>query len=105
MLAVQSGIHSLQRENVEIKGAIASLLTTVEQAGFSIVNGNTRRLGNRPGTRVMTTGLQEERLHAEGLDVLVQAAAVGADGARGPEDALPMTNATLMPTPISLHNL
>jgi len=104
MLAVQSGIHSLQRENVEIKGAMASLSTTVER-GFSIVNGNIRRLGNRPGTRVMTTGLQEERLHAEGLDVLVQAAAVGADGARGPEDALPMTNATLMPTPISLHNL
>ncbi len=103
MLAVQSGIHSLQRENVEIKGAMARLSTTVEQ-GFSIVNGIIRRLGNRPGTRVMTTGLQEERPHAGGLDALVQAAAVGADGARGP-DALPMTNATLMPTPRSLHNL
>jgi hypothetical protein len=44
MLAVQSGIHLLRRENVEIKGAMASLSTTVER-GFSIVNGNIRRLG------------------------------------------------------------
>jgi hypothetical protein len=65
---------------------------------------NIRRLGNRPGTRVVTAGLQEERPHAgRGLDALVQAAAVGADGAR--PDALPMTNATLMPTPRSLHNI
>ena len=36
ILAVQSGIHSLRRENVlEIKGAMASLSTTVEH-GFSI---------------------------------------------------------------------
>jgi Transcriptional activator of glycolytic enzymes len=102
MLAVQSGIHSLRRENVEIKGAMASLSTTVER-GFSIVNGNIRRLGNRPGTRVVNARLEDKRPHAGGLDALVQAAAVGADGAR--PGALPMTNATLMPTPRSLHDL
>ena len=68
------------------------------------MNGNIRRLGNRSGTRVVTAKLQEGRPHAgRGLDALVQAAAVGADGAR--PDALPMTNATLMPKPSSLHNL
>ena len=30
MLAVQSGMHSLQRENVEINGAMATLSMTVE---------------------------------------------------------------------------
>jgi hypothetical protein len=61
--------------------------------------------GNWPGTRVVTAGLQEERPHAGGvLNELVQASAVGADGACCP-GALPMTNATLMPTPRSCHNL
>ncbi len=48
------------------------------ERGFSIVNGNIRRLRNRPGTRVVTAGLQEERPHAGGgLKAPVQAAAVG----------------------------
>jgi hypothetical protein len=102
MLAVQPGIHLLRRENVDIKGAMASLSSTVER-GFSIVNGNIRRLGDQPGTRVVTAGLQEETPHAGGLDALVQAVAVGADGAR--PGALPMANATLMLTPRSLHDL
>ncbi len=74
---MQSGIYFLQREHVEINGAMAILSTTVER-GFSIVNGNIRRLGNQPGTRVVTASLHEERPHAGGgLKALVHAAAVG----------------------------
>jgi hypothetical protein len=99
ILQLQSGLLTLRRENIELRNELSAMMMAMER-GFSVVNGNVRRVAMQPIRRVGTEA-----------EAAAAAAATAALGGNGGEQALlapalaMMNPATLMPNPRSLYDL
>jgi hypothetical protein len=104
MLAIQSGLLSLRRENMEIKSEMAAMkstmMSTIER-GFGVVNGNIRRVAAQPAQRM---GSVQPQLPHE-METLAPATGIRTGTSTGPGPSMMSHPATLMPTPRNLHDL
>jgi hypothetical protein len=101
LLSIQSSLHSLRRENDELRAQLSGFVVTTDRS-FSVVNGNIRRVALQPARRIAAApGVGGVDGDADGT---VPSAAVAATAAAAAALAM-MNNASLMPTPRNLHDL
>ena len=102
LLGLQSALLAMRQDNLEMKtsvtASVAALKVNMERS-FEMLNGNVRRMALQPARRVAVP------VGGGGVGDEANTGGGAATANEGEGDLAMMATATLMPTPISLHDL